>query len=248
MPLSAPQPPARAVGRPAFDQRREMIHVEPPLSEIEVRVLGSMIEKEHTTPDNYPLSLHALTTACNQASNREPVMALDEPTVSAAVDQLRRRSLVRAFVRSGARVTTYSHLLAESLGLVRHQLALLCVLMLRGPQTTGELRTRTQRLYAFADLDDVEVALDGLIAHRPAPLVERLPRRPGQKEVRYAHLLAGPATIQIAEPGAVAAEDPTSVTPPPEDRVAALESAVAAVRQELAEMRREFDAFRRQFG
>ena len=224
-----------------------MTHVEAPLSDVEVRVLGALIEKEHTTPDSYPLSLHALTTACNQRSNREPVMALDEPTVSAAVDQLRRRSLVRAHVCSGARVTTYSHLLAETLGLVRHQLAALCVLMLRGPQTTGELRTRTQRLYPFTDPADVEGALDGLIAREPEPLVGRLPRRPGQKEVRYAHLLAGAVMIDAEEPSATAAEEPARVVPPAEDRVGTLETAVAALRQELAEMRREFDAFRQQF-
>jgi hypothetical protein len=227
-----------------------MIHVELPLDDVEIRVLGSLIEKEHTTPDNYPLSLHALATACSQTSNRERVMALEEPIVAAAVDRLRRRSLVRAHVRSGARVTTYSHLVAETLGLVRHQLALLCVLMLRGAQTTGELRTRAQRLYPFADLDDVEAALDGLIAREPAPLVVRLPRRPGQKEVRYTHLLGGDAAAHVAVTAAVVEEDGAElarVAPAAGDRVATLEAAVAQLRQELAELRSEFAAFRRQF-
>ena len=228
-----------------------------PLGDVELRVLGSLIEKEHTTPDSYPLSLHALTAACNQTSNREPVMTLDEPTVSAAVDRLRRRSLVRAHVRSGARVTTYGHLLDQALGLVRHQLALLCVLMLRGPQTTGELRTRTQRLYPFEELADVEAALDGLIAREPEPLVVRLPRRPGQKEVRYAHLLGGEVTNDAAvavdaaavsaAPAAAAVDEPAHAAPAAADRVATLEAAVAALRQELAELRRDLGAFRQQF-
>ena len=221
----------------------------PPLTEIEVRVLGALLEKARTTPDNYPLSLNALTSACNQTSNREPVMALEETAVSAAVDALRRRSLVRAIVHSGGRITKYMHLMDDALGLVNRQLAILCVLMLRGPQTAGELRTRAQRLHDFDDVADVESALDGLASREPEPLVLKLPRRPGQREERWAHLLAGEAAAQAAAARASAAAHGTPATAPPpsDDRVARLESEIAAMRQELTELRAELAAFRKQF-
>src|SRR4051812_10537296 len=149
------------------------------------------MEKEITTPDNYPLSLSALTAACNQISNREPLMQLEEDAVSQAIVALRRRSLVRAIQPSGSRVTKYSHLLTDALTLDARELAVLGVLMLRGPQTAGELHTRTTRLAEFADAAQVETTLEGLIARQPEPFVVRLPRRAGQREVRYAHLLSG---------------------------------------------------------
>jgi len=225
------------------------MHVDSPLSDVEVRVLGALFEKERTTPDNYPLSLNALTAACNQTSNREPVMTLDEQTVGAAVHQLRHRSLVRAFVHSGGRVTKYGHLMGDKLGLVNRQLAVLCVLMLRGPQTTGEIRTRTQRLHTFEDLDDVESTLEGLIAHEPEPLVVRLPRRPGQKELRYAHLLAGEVSTEALDAleARDAADEAARAAPARGDRIAAIEEEVAALRQEVAELRAALEAFRKQF-
>jgi uncharacterized protein YceH (UPF0502 family) len=220
----------------------------PPLSDVEIRVLGALLEKARTTPDNYPLSLNALTSACNQASNREPVTSLSEIEVSAAVDLLRRRSMVRAIVRSGGAVTKYAHLADEALGLVNRQLALLCVLMLRGPQTVGELRTRTQRLHDFEDVADVESALDGLASRSPEPLVVRLPRRPGQREERWAHLLAGEAAAHAAGEAIVAsASDHRAPAAVADDRVARLETELATLRQELAELRGEMTAFRKQF-
>jgi uncharacterized protein len=212
------------------------------LTDVEVRVLGSLIEKEHTTPDNYPLSLNALTVACNQSSNRDPVMSLDESTISAAVHDLRSRSLVRAIIHSGGRVTKFRHLMDENMGLVRRQLAVMCVLMLRGPQTTGEIRTRTQRLHDFADLDDLESTLDGLI-ERESPLVARLPRRAGQKEVRYAQLLAGEVTYDTPDD----VHEHAHVVTPRGDRLGALEESVNALRQEVADLRAELESFRKQF-
>ena len=210
-------------------------------------MLGALLEKARTTPDNYPLSLNALTSACNQASNREPVMSLAETEVSAALDRLRRRSLVRAIVRSGAGVTKYMHLMDEAMGLVNRLLAVLCVLMLRGPQTSGELRTRTQRLHEFDDVADVEAALEGLASREP-PLVLRLPRRPGQREERWAHLLAGADAAQAAGaidlPPAAAPRAPVAAD---DDRVARLEAELAALRHEVADLRGELAAFRKQF-
>ena len=165
------------------------------LTDVEVRVLGSLIEKETTTPDYYPLSLNALTNACNQSSNRDPVVQYDENTVGHAVELLRKRSLVRAIQQSGSRVTKYRHLVNETMGTIARQTAVLGVLMLRGPQTLGELKTRSSRLADFESLDDVETALNQLIGREPAALVTQLPRRPGQKEARYAHLLSGEVTV-----------------------------------------------------
>ena len=221
----------------------------PPLGDVEIRVLGALFEKARTTPDSYPLSLNAVTTACNQTSNRDPVMSLAETEVSAALDALRKRQLVRAIVRSGAAVTKYAHLMDEALGLVNRQLAVLTVLMLRGPQTAGELRTRAQRLHDFDDVADVESALDGLASREPEPLVLKLLRRPGQREDRWAHLRAGEAAAHAAEARASAAAHGTPATAPPpsDDRVARLESEIAAMRQELTELRAELAAFRKQF-
>lgn len=219
-----------------------------PLSDIEIRVLGALIEKEQTTPDNYPLSLNALTNACNQSSNREPVMSLDEITVSAAVDSLRKRSLVRAHIQSGGRVTKYGQLAGETLGLVRRQLAVLDVMMLRGPQTVGELRTRTQRLHDIADVEEIESTLEGLMDHVP-PYVTRLPRRPGQREERFAQLFGGPIDVEALaalESSRDGGSERTSAATGGE-RVAALEEAVAQLREEIAALRAELAEFRRQF-
>src|SRR4030095_11154722 len=165
--------------------------MEPLLTEVDVRVLGSLIEKEITTPDNYPLSLNALMNACNQLSNREPVMQIDEPAVKAGVDRLRRYALVRSIQRADSRVMKYMHLAGDALNLDRPALAVMCLLMLRGPQTIGEIRTRTSRLFDFQSLEQVEATLNDLIARAPSPFVVRLPRHPGHKEVRFCHLLSG---------------------------------------------------------
>ena len=210
-----------------------------PLDPVAVRVLGSLIEKERTTPDNYPLTLNALVAACNQTTNREPVLHLDEAAVVKALDDLRRRSLVHEVFRSDSRARRYRHVLSEKLSLHDAETALLCVLMLRGPQTTGEIRTRTARMYEFRDLAHVDVTLQALMT-LTTPLVVQLPRQPGHKEVRYGHLLAGQPEMPVVEPKVASggADD---------ERVTALEQTVDTLRNELADLRSAFDEFRRQF-
>jgi uncharacterized protein YceH (UPF0502 family) len=218
--------------------------VQPPLTDVEVRVLGSLLEKEVTTPDTYPLSLNALLAACNQTTNREPVMRLDEDAVIPATVALRRRGLLRQIQPAGSRVTKYEQLLGEALELRRRDLAVLGVLMLRGAQTPGELYARTARLEPFADPADLEGVLESLMAREPAPLAARLPRRPGQKEVRYAHLLSGEP--QADAPGT--AEEPAVHRAGSEGgRLAAVERTVEELRAEVAALRSELDAFRAQF-
>jgi uncharacterized protein len=155
---------------------------------VELRVLGSLVEKQRTTPDAYPLSLNALRLACNQSTNRDPVVEYDEPTIREALTRLSRRGWVRLASGSGSRAVKYRHLLDEALGISDGEVSLLAVLMLRGPQTPGELKQRTERLYRFESPAEVEGVLDGLGERE---LVARLQRRPGQKEQRFAQLLGG---------------------------------------------------------
>ena len=213
--------------------------MQPPLDAIAVRILGALVEKEITTPDNYPLSLNALVAACNQTSAREPVMNLDEGTVNKTVNELRQRSLVRAVQQSGSRVMKFRHLMVETLNLDGPELAAMCVLMLRGFQTAGEIKGRSGRLYDFPDLEKVESTLDALVSRQP-PLVARLPRRPGQKDSRYAHLLSGDAPVDIPEVV-------TSSAVAEGGRLEALEQAVNSLRAELVDLRTQLDEFRRQF-
>ena len=159
----------------------------------EARVVGALAEKQLTTPQYYPLTLNALVNACNQTSNRNPVVSYDDATVERALQGLRDKGLARAVLSPGNRAPKYRHLLEEALALVPEELAIFTVLLLRGPQTTGELRTRTERMYAFSSLDEVEATLDRLATRHEEPLAERLERQPGQKEARYAHLLGGRA-------------------------------------------------------
>jgi uncharacterized protein YceH (UPF0502 family) len=213
--------------------------MQPPLTHVEVRVLGSLIEKAATTPDTYPLTLSALVAACNQLTNREPVMQLDEDAVSSAIVTLRRRSLLRAIQPAGSRVTKYQHLLNEALDLDLHELAVLGVLMLRGPQTSAELHTRTARLADFSDPVRLDRVLAELTARDSGSLVVLLPKRPGQKEQRYAQLLGG----------AVSDTD-TPVVPAPAAQRADpdLERRVLQLEQELAELRADLMTFKAQFG
>jgi uncharacterized protein YceH (UPF0502 family) len=205
-----------------------------PLTGVEVRVLGSLIEKESATPDAYPLSLNALTAACNQLSNRDPVMHLDENAVKYAVNSLRQQSLVRAIQPSDSRVMKFQHLAAEKWSLGPGAQAILCVLMLRGPQTLGEIKGRTGRLAEFAGLADVESAMRDLTSTQ---LAVQLPRRPGQKEARYAHLLSGePADVQETQ-----AESPAVET-------AAAGPTIQDLQRQIDELRAAFEAFRKQFG
>ena len=211
------------------------------LSDVEVRVLGSLIEKELTTPDHYPLSLNALTNACNQSSNRDPVVQYDESTVARAIETLRVRSLARTVQQSGSRVSKYRHLMNETLGLVTRQTALMCVLMLRGPQTLGELKTRTERLAGFDSLEEIEGVLDQLIARQPSPLASRLERRAGQKEARFAHLLSGEVAFDAPDP------PPTGTSRANVDRISVLQESVDELRKEVVDLRAQLDAFRKQF-
>src|SRR6201997_3958464 len=166
------------------------------LSEIEARVLGALVEKETTTPEYYPLSLNALVNACNQKSNRDPVMTLDEDAVRQALRSLSDQAMVRS-AGGDSRVAKFEHRLNELYNFHRHEIAVLCVLLLRGPQTPGELRTRAERMYAFEDLEAVHSALNHLMRREP-PLTKVLPRQPGTKEARYMHLLSGDAESAVS--------------------------------------------------
>jgi uncharacterized protein YceH (UPF0502 family) len=196
------------------------------LSPVEIRVLGSLVEKQRTTPDAYPLTLNGLRLACNQSTNREPVVDYDEDQLREALDRLRRRGFTRLASGHGSRAPKFRHLLDDALGLDRGELAVLAVLMLRGPQTPGELKQRTERLHEFGDLDAVADAVERLIGRE---LVARLGRRPGQKEERYAQLLGeGDASPEAPAP---AAAPPAEAAPDLAARVEALEARVAALEQ-----------------
>ncbi|HET9400905.1 MAG TPA: YceH family protein [Candidatus Acidoferrales bacterium] len=219
------------------------------LSHIEVRVLGALLEKQITTPEYYPLSLNALVNACNQKSNREPVMQLDEDAVRSALRSLNDKGLAGPADTTDSRVTKYEHRLAEAFNFDRREAAVLCVLLLRGPQTPGEIRTRTDRMHYFDDLSAVQSALNLLLRREP-PLVAQLSRQPGTKEARFAHLLSGELEIAVSSPSpaSVSGEEPSSNQPsPPRDRVAELQRAVEELRAEVSELRRQFDSFRNQF-
>jgi len=204
------------------------------LHPIEVRALGSLLEKEITTPEYYPLSLNALINACNQKSNREPAVNFDQETVEHALQTLRDKGLLLSITGAGSRVPKFGHRISEKLNLGRPQLAILCELMLRGPQTLGELRTRADRMHSFDDLAQVE----SVIEHLPE-LITKLPRRSGEKEARYAHLLSGAPAISENEP-----EVPQ---PMRSDRIANLEAEVAELRSDLDSLKEQFAGFRKQF-
>ena len=198
------------------------------LTDIEIRVLGALIEKEITTPDHYPLSLNSLVTACNQSSNRHPVTQYEDGMVADAADSLREKGLVHRVDRGQSRVNKYRHVVYEALNWGRPAIAVMCVLMLRGPQTLGEIRSRSSNLYDFTSLDQVQTTLDTLMAGEK-PFVVRLHRQPGQKEVRFGHLLSG-EIMAAAEP-----------EPEPElDRIGKLE-------KEVEDLKKQFEQFRKQF-
>ena len=216
------------------------------LSPVEVRIVGALLEKEVTTPEYYPLSLNALTLACNQKSNRDPVVSLADETVAAALEPLRGRGLVFFVHESGSRVEKYRQRLSEVLNLDRRELAVLCVLMLRGFQTVGELRERTQRLYAFDDLAAVESCLNRMMERSPVPLAVKLPKLSGSKEPRYAHLLSGIPEASDTETTHGTASDQVGRSSQVE-RIGALEHDVAALKQEVADLRSHLAEFRKQF-
>ena len=216
------------------------------LNEVEVRVVGSLIEKQVSTPEYYPLTLNALTHACNQTSNRDPVVSYDERTVTQALESLRAKNLVYVFYGSDSRVPKYKQMLSDVFHLSPPERAVMCVLLLRGSQTVGEIRGRTNRLYEFKDLAEVEATLEGLIARDDPAIVLKLPRQAGQKEARYAHLLAG--DVAISEPPEAPRTPMAAPAPRAEgERVKRLEAEVEALRQEITELRQQFDDFRKQF-
>jgi uncharacterized protein len=218
------------------------------LTPAEVRVLGSLIEKQITTPDYYPLTLNALTNACNQLTNRDPVVAYDESTVVRAIDGLRDKRLATIFSGAESRVAKYKHSLTDALLLTPGEVALLCVLMLRGPQTLGELRTRSERLATFDTLLEVEEVLNALATREAQSLVVKLPRQPGTKESRYAQLLSGPVETSTPPSPAASPPAPSSIAVRAEgERIAKLEQELADVRRELTELQQTFAAFRKQF-
>jgi hypothetical protein len=213
------------------------------LNQLEVRVLGSLMEKETTTPDYYPLSLNALVNACNQKSNRDPVMDVDESAVREALYSLGDKGLAGTVSSAESRVAKYEHRMQEVFNFTRRESAIICVLMLRGPQTPGELRGRTERMFRFDDLADIQSTLQRL-AQRDPPLAKMLARQPGTKEARYIHLLAGDAEAWDAAQSAVVAASDTSAG---SGQISALEEAVARLEQEVASLKKEFTDFRKQF-
>jgi uncharacterized protein len=210
------------------------------LNQIEIRVLGSLIEKDITTPDYYPLSLNALVNACNQKNNRDPVMNLDENAVRGALSSLQEKRLAGPASGADSRVTKYEHRAQEVFNFGRQETAVMCVLLLRGPQTPGELRSRTERMFHFEALDDVQSTLQRLIQREP-PLVKMLPRQPGTKEARYAQLLGGDVQgFEITTP-------PPSTDSDGDSRISHLEAEVAELRREIADLKQQLASFRRQF-
>jgi uncharacterized protein YceH (UPF0502 family) len=217
------------------------------LTEIETRVLGSLIEKDITTPDYYPLSLNALVNACNQKNNRDPVMTLDESAVRDALATLQEKRMAGPASGADSRVTKFEHRLQEVFNFDRREIAIVCVLLLRGPQTPGELRSRTDRMYHFEALDDIVSTLDRL-AQREPPLARILPRQPGTKESRYTHLFSGEPPMSSEDEHVARAPSPAPAgANSTSDRLATLEEEVSRMRQQLSEVQQQLATFRKQF-
>jgi len=211
------------------------------LNEIEARIIGCLIEKENTTPDYYPLTLNALTNACNQKSNRNPVVEYDEQTVQQALDSLLAKDIVYLFYGSGSRTPKYKHLLPKVLELEHPETAVICVLLLRGAQTLGEINQRTSRLYEFSGLDEVHQTVDGLIK-REEPLIVPLPKQSGQKEARVMHLVSGEVDFDAIE-----FEPMKKSSSSGSNRIVELEQKVETLESELGSFREEFGEFKKQF-
>jgi uncharacterized protein YceH (UPF0502 family) len=211
------------------------------LNDREVRILACLIEKEMTTPEYYPLSLNSLTNACNQKSNRNPVVSYDESDVAHGLDSLQEKGLVRKTLTPGSRVSKYLHAILDRFDLSRQEMAVLCELMLRGPQTVGEVRSHTERMSVFESPEEVEKTLQGLAQHDP-PLTLKMPRETGRKECRYMHLFSGGAeTLHdfSAEPAAIQMS--------PQEKIRKLEEEIVSMRSELEELKRAFAEFKSQF-
>ena len=223
------------------------------LSPSEIRVLGCLLEKEMTTPDHYPMTLNGLTMACNQKTNRNPVVEFSEKDTARAIESLRESKLALRIDTAGGRVPKYRHTLHQVLDAGPAEKAVICLLLLRGPQTTGEIRSRSERMHRFSDLNEVESILKAL-SEEPAPLLEKLPRQPGQKEIRHLHLLGReeapqPTPLQTIplEPASVAAQKERDDERRMEQRVAAIEENLAGLGEEVGRIREAFEAFRKEF-
>lgn len=214
------------------------------LNEVEARVLGSLVEKQLTTPEYYPMTLNSLTAACNQKTSRDPVVSYDEKTVQGALDSLHDRYLVYLFHGSTARTVKYKHMLPSVYELEPSEVAIVCVLLLRGAQTLGEIHTRTNRLYDFKDLNDVQESLDNL-TRRDEPMVARLERQPGQKEARFAHLLSGAVAAETA--GATMRPTAAVASAQNNERIEQLEQQVQSLRDEVSSLKETFEEFKKQF-
>jgi hypothetical protein len=216
------------------------------LSEVAARVLGALVEKEITTPEYYPLSLNALVNACNQKTNREPVLNLDDEAVTVALRSLSDLELAGAADTNDSRVRKYEHRLGEAFNFTRPEIAVLCVLLLRGAQTPGEIRGRAERLHHFEELSDVQAALQKLMQREPA-LVKVLPRQPGTKESRYMHLMSGDLEDSTTDGVRESVGASSSLQAADGERIARLESEIAALQNEIAELKQQFAQFRKQF-
>ena len=215
------------------------------LTPVEARILGCLVEKERTTPDQYPLSMNSLITACNQKTSRHPVMELDETEVSNCIYDLREKSLVWQRASAGSRVAKYTHGLEEQLGLSDAALSLLAVLMLRGPQTAAELKAHTQRLCSFSSVPEVDEVMEQLIRNQNGAMAVRLPRQPGQKEERYAHLLCGEPDTSVPD---IPARAPRSTSPAVDpEQIGRLENEIAELKSQMEDLQQQFDTFRSQF-
>lgn len=213
------------------------------LSPVEGRVVGALMEKERATPQNYPLTLNSTLTACCQKSNRHPVMALEEVTVFRALEQLMAKGCVQRLISDDARVPKYRQTFTDKMGLAEPEAAVCCVLLLRGPQTPGEIRGRTERLFKFESLDEVTETIQRLQNREPEPYVVQLPRQPGTKESRYAHLFSGEVEVEAAE-----VNEPVAVTVQTEnERMEELETEVRSLREEIEAIKTQFETFKRQF-
>lgn len=216
------------------------------LNNTELRVLGSLVEKQVTTPEYYPLTLNALVQACNQKNNREPVVAFNEATVTNSIETLRDKNLVYVFYGSTSRVPKYKHMMREVYELADHELAIINVMMLRGAQTVGELMTRASRLHEFSGIGEIESTLNELMHRESEPLVARLPRQPGHKEARYVHLLSGETIAEsIAKLEETASEQSGKITST--DRIAQLENKVEMLTEEVKALRQQLEDFKNQF-
>jgi hypothetical protein len=216
------------------------------LNEYELRTLGAMVEKHIATPEYYPMTLNALVNACNQKNHRDPVVSYDETIVSKALDGLRGKNLAYVFHGSEARAPKYGHLFPKAFDLSEAEIPLMCVLILRGPQTSGELRSRTQHLRSFGSLAEVETLLQGL-SLRDMPLVVKLPRQPGSRESRFAHLLGGPVEMEQSE--APPHPAPSVLQRHSEnDKIAKLEEEIASLRMELSDLKQQFAELKRELG